>query len=126
MSAHSEFISTVKSNTIVQANEALIVLKHFIELNYKVLPELEALIESKSQHSKDLARISKIKTEIESFKFSRKASEMLMNSSIIELIRNAFKSIIEEEDRLVKAKKMTLFKAEYLRLKNNWKYIQSN
>lgn len=126
MSAHSEFISPVKSNAIVQANEALIVLKHFIEFTYKVLPELEALIESKSQHPKDLARISKIKTEIESFKFSRKASEILMNSSIIELIRNAYKSIIEEEDRLTKVKKMTTFKKEYLRLKNNWSYIQSN
>lgn len=126
MSAHSEFISPLKSNTIVQVNEALVVLKHFIELNYKVLPELEALIESKSQHPIDLARISKIKTEIESFKFSRKASEILMNSSILEYTKTAYKSIIEEEDRLTKAKKMMLFKSECLRLKKNWRFIQSN
>lgn len=126
MSIHSEFISPLKSNTIVQVNEALIVLKHFIELNFKALPELEALIESKSQHPMDLARISKIKKEIESFKFSRKASEILMNSSILEYTKTAYKSIIEEEDRLTKTKKMMLFKSECLRLRKNWRYIQSN
>lgn len=126
MTPNFEHISTLKSNSIVQVNDALIVLKHFTELNFKLLPALDGLLGKATTSEQEKEQIDSIMAEIESFKLNKKASEVLMNSPVLELIKAAYKAIVDVENPHSKAKKMVEFKNEYFRLQANWKLIASN
>lgn len=126
MTPNFEHTSPLKSNSIVQVNDALIVLKHFTELSFKLLPVLDELLGKYAISKDEKYQIESIMEEIESFKLNKKASEVLMNSPVLELIKVAYKAIIDGENPHTKAKKMVEFKDEYFRLQANWKQIACN
>lgn len=119
-------ISLLKHATIEQINGALFVLRHFIELNEKLLPILVDLSAKKEKSSQDLASIEKIKTVYESFRIDVKSSQLLMNSPILGYIQGAYQSIIENAESIQSHVKLMLFEKELQKLKLNWNSVQRN
>ncbi len=125
---NSDFLhtSSLKTSSIEQVNDALIVLRHFIELNEKLLPILLNLSEKKVKSAKDFADIQKIRNVYESYHFDVKSSQILMNSSILSYIQGAYQSIIENAESLHAQVKLMLFEKELIKLKKNWNEVIRN
>lgn len=125
---NSDFLhtSSLKTSSIEQVNDALIVLRHFIELNEKLLPILLNLSEKKVKSAKDFADIQKIRNVYESYHFDVKSSQILMNSSILSYIQGAYQSIIENAESLHAQVKLMLFEKELIKLKKNWNAVIRN
>ncbi len=125
---NSDFLhtSSLKTSSIEQVNDALIVLRHFIELNEKLLPILLNLSEKKVKSAKDFADIQKIRNVFESYHFDVKSSQILMNSSILSYIQGAYHSIIDNAESLQAQVKLMLFEKELIKLKKNWTAVVRN
>ena len=125
---NSDFLhtSSLKTSSIEQVNDALIVLRHFIELNEKLLPILLNLSEKKVKSAKDFAEIQKIRNVFESYHFDVKSSQILMNSSILSYIQGAYQSIIDNAESLQAQVKLMLFEKELSKLKKNWTAVVRN
>lgn len=110
------------SDKIQEINEATIVMRHFIELSAKLLPYLNdlTLIEHPSDQEKcDKEKISAV---FKSYRFDTSTSKILMNSTILELIKNAYDDLqsynyINQEHI---NDSMQLFLKEHERLVQNW------
>jgi hypothetical protein len=125
---NSDFLhsSSLKTSSIEQVNDALIVLRHFIELNEKLLPILLTLSEKKAKTDKDFADIRKIREVYESYHFDIKSSQILMNSSILSYIQGAYQAIIDNSECLHTQVKFMLFEKELIKLKKNWTMVGQN
>jgi len=125
---NSDFLHTPKLRTasIQQVNDALIVLRHFVELNYRLLPMLNSLYAKISPTDKDLADIHKIKTVFDSYHFDINASVVLMDSPILELIRKSYSSITQNDGLMHASKNLYDFEKEFKRLQSNWNGIRNN
>ncbi len=125
---NSDFLHTasLKTSSIEQVNGALIVLRHFIELNEKLLPILFTLSEKRDKTAKDFAEIKKIKNVFESYHFDVKSSQVLMNSSILSYIQGAYQSIVANAESLHTEVKFMLFEKELIKLKKNWMLVGKN
>jgi hypothetical protein len=125
---NSDFLhtSSLKTSSIEQVNDALIVLRHFIELNEKLLPILLTLSEKKAKTDKDFAEIRKIREVYESYHFDIKSSQILMNSSILSYIQGAYQAIIDNSECLHTQVKFMLFEKELIKLKKNWTMVGQN
>lgn len=119
-------ISSLKTSSIEQVNDALIVLRHFIELNEKLLPILLTLSEKKAKTDKDFADIRKIRKVYESYHFDIKSSQILMNSFILSYIQGAYQAIIDNSECLHTQVKFMLFEKELIKLKKNWTFVGKN
>jgi hypothetical protein len=119
-------IATLKTASIQQVNEALIVLRHFVELNEKLLPMLKTLLAKPVKSTLDLENIQEIKSVFESYNFDEKASEILMKSSILAYIKQAYQSIIQDPSNLHTDVKLMIFEHECQKLKKNWNFNQQN
>lgn len=125
---NSDFLhtSSLKTSSIEQVNDALIVLRHFIELNEKLLPILLTLSEKKAKTDKDFAEIRKIRNVFESYHFDTKSSQILMNSFILSYIQGAYQAIIDNSECLHTQVKFMLFEKELIKLKKNWTLVGKN
>lgn len=125
---NSDFLhtSSLKSSSIEQVNDALIVLRHFIELNEKLLPILLTLKEKKGKTDKDFDDIRKIREVYESYHFDIKSSQILMNSSILSYIQGAYQAINDNSECLHTQVKFMLFEKELIKLKKNWTMVGQN
>jgi hypothetical protein len=125
---NSDFLhtSSLKTSSIEQVNDDLIVLRHFIELNEKLLPILLTLSEKKAKTDKDFADIQKIREVYESYHFDIKSSQILMNSSILSYIQGAYQAIIDNSECLHTQVKFMLFEKELVKLKKNWTLVGQN
>lgn len=125
---NSDFLhnASLKTTSIEEVNSALIVLRHFIELNEKLLPMLLHLKLKKNKQAKDLADIEKIMCTFETFHFDVKSSQILMNSSILTYIKDAYKAIIEDSESLNTEVKLMLFVRELSKLRKNWQLVLQN
>jgi len=125
---NSDFLhtSSLKTSSIEQVNDALIVLRHFIELNEKLLPILLTLSEKKAKTDKDFAEIRKIRNVFESYRFDIKSSQILMNSFILSYIQGAYQAIIDNSECLHTQVKFMLFEKELIKLKKNWTLVGKN
>lgn len=125
---NSDFLraATLKTASIQQVNDALIVLKHFVELNHRLLPLLYSLHEKTDPSEKDLSDIHKIKSVFDSYQFDVNASVILMNSPILEMIRKSYKSITLNSSHSEARSNLKHFEQEFSRLKTNWDLIHSN
>jgi hypothetical protein len=125
---NSDFLhsSSLKTSSIEQVNDALIVLRHFIELNEKLLPILLTLSEKKAKTDKDFDDIRKIREVYESYHFDIKSSQILMNSSILSYIQGAYQAIIDNSECLHTQVKFMLFEKELIKLKKNWTMVGQN
>lgn len=125
---NSDFLraATLKTASIQQVNDALIVLRHFVELNHRLLPMLYSLYEKAQPSEKDLTDIHKIRTVFDSYQFDVNASMVLMNSPILDLIRKSYSSITKNSKLLEARTNLKDFECEFSRLKMNWEQIHSN
>lgn len=125
---NSDFLHSnrLKTASIQQVNDALIVLRHFVELNNRLLPLLYSLYEKPAPSEKDLSDISKIRNVFDSYQFDVNASVVLMNSPILELIRKSYRSITKNSRHREAKSNLTHFREEFMRLKSNWELIHNN
>lgn len=125
---NSDFLhaTRLKTASIQQVNDALIVLRHFVELNNRLLPLLNSLYSKISPTEKDLSDINKIKSVFDSYHFDINASVVLMNSPILELISKSYRAITANDGLMNATKNLKDFEREFSRLKNNWNGIRNN
>lgn len=123
-SSHNRPISVA---SIQQINDGLLVMKHFFELNHKLLPIYFELNLRKNKSSHDLTDISKINRVFDAYKFDSRASKVLLDSEILDYIQNAYATIQNEQHSIQnKQDALNLFLSEYHKLKKNWQQVESN
>ena len=83
----------MKSDAIVQVNDATVVLRHFIELSAKLLPFFNELSKKELLQPHEAENREKIITVFRSYKFDTSTSSILMNSPILEHIKETFYEI---------------------------------
>lgn len=118
---------TVKQ--IHNVNEALLVIRHFIDLSARLLPFLDELQQKRRPTPKELFDRKRIIDVYENYNFDTCTSESLLNSNVLELIRDSFKNITESRtsrDYSKSQRKLVRFMLEYKRLNDNWGYATSN
>lgn len=117
----------IKLSSIQQINEGLIVMKHFFELNKKLLPIYFELNIKKNKTIYDKNDILKINTVFDNYNFDVTASRILMGSDILDYIQHAY-FVIQSGESGLKEKQdaLNLFLKEYRKLKKDWKRIEAN
>ncbi|WP_343633786.1 hypothetical protein [Fluviicola sp.] len=118
----------IQTSAIQQINEATIVLKHFIELSAKLLPFFNELSKKSVLLPQELSDRNKIIEVYQSYGFDTSTSEILMESDILEVIQQTFKSIEKrrpgkdsDSDKL-----MTIFQNKHHQLVQNWRLTDMN
>jgi hypothetical protein len=115
---------TVKN--IQEVNEAIIILRHFIDLSARLLPILYKLDKIASPTEAEIRDKNKILKVFQSYNFETQTSEVLVESNVIELIKQCYLEIQNNERSLAKDDSFIAFLEEYNRLKNNWRLIENN
>jgi hypothetical protein len=117
----------MKAKNINRVNEAVYILRHFIDLSAQLLPFLIELQYTKKPTETDLEDKEKIIDVYQNYNFDKETSKMLMNSSILETIQNSFEFIVSKSSSKDKSKKHLLeFRKEHRRLQKSWQLIDSN
>lgn len=117
----------MKAKNINRVNEAVYILRHFIDLSAQLLPFLIELQYTKKPTETDLEDKERIVDVYKNYSFDKETSKLLMNSSILETIQNSFNFIIDSSNTKDKSKKQLLeFKREHRRLKKSWLMIDAN
>lgn len=115
---------TVKN--IQEVNEAIIILRHFIDLSARLLPILYKLDKIASPTETDIRSKNKILKNFQSYNFDTQTSGILVESTILELIKRCYLEIQNNEPSMVKDDSFIAFLQEFNRLKNNWRIIENN
>jgi hypothetical protein len=117
----------LKVESIQQINDGLVVMKHFFELNLKLLPIYFDLNMKGNKSVRDYLDIDKINTVYDSYNFDVKASKVLLNSDILDYIQHAYFVIQNAATSLEeKQNALNLFLNEYKSLKKDWNLIEAN
>jgi hypothetical protein len=114
---------------IHNVNEALLVLRHFIDLSAKLLPFLDELDRKKTPTIEELRNKNKIIQVYENYSFDTNTSKTLLDSDILDLIKETFDSISQpamSERRQRRNSSLRMFLMEHRRLKENWYYVGAN
>ena len=115
------------ARNIQRVNEAVYILRNFIDLSAQLLPFLIELQHSKKLTDSDIEDKEKIIDVYRNYSFDNETSKLLMNSSIMELIETSFNFIIDSNHSKITSKKyLNEFKKEHKRLRKNWLLIDSN
>ena len=118
----------IQTSAIQQINEATIVLRHFIELSAKLLPFFNELSKKSILLPQELSDRNKIIEVYQNYGFDTSTSEILMESDILEIIQQTFRSI--EKRRPGKGsdsdKLMTIFQNKHHQLIQNWRLTDMN
>lgn len=115
----------IKSNKIREINDAVIIVKHFIDVSSKLLPILAELQAKEELSAKEQGDKKKIIQVFNSFNFDTSSSEILLESSVLELIKKTYLEIISDDKREAKYN-IIAFQNEYNRLKMNWQKATLN
>ncbi|MES2799566.1 MAG: hypothetical protein V4638_06090 [Bacteroidota bacterium] len=115
----------LKSTKITEINEAISLIKHFVELSSKLLPYLAEINEKEELSIQDISNREKIIDVFKSYRFDTKSSTVLMNSTILELIQNAYEQI-KLVNKVSSRKALNSFWLEHDRLMKDWSVIESN
>jgi hypothetical protein len=118
----------IQTSAIQQINEATIVLRHFIELSAKLLPFFNELSKKNILLPQEQNDRDKIIEVYRNYGFDTSTSEILMESDILEIIQQTFRSIEKrthgkesESDKL-----MTIFENKHRQLVINWRQTDIN
>ncbi|MGV3612138.1 MAG: hypothetical protein ACO1N0_14360 [Fluviicola sp.] len=118
----------IQTSAIQQINEATIVLRHFIELSAKLLPFFNELSKKSILLPQELSDRNKIIEVYRNYGFDTSTSEILMESDILEVIQQTFRSIEQripgkdsDSDKL-----MTVFQNKHHQLVQNWQLTDTN
>ncbi|MES2589974.1 MAG: hypothetical protein V4622_13430 [Bacteroidota bacterium] len=127
MRNHSKPNNHLKVDAIQQINDGIIVMKHFFELNVKLLPIYFDLNIKAFKNVRDYLDIDKIATVFDSYHFDSKASRILLNSNVLDYIQHAYFVIQNNSSSLEdKQNALNLFLSEYKKLKSKWSLIDAN
>lgn len=119
--------NAIKLESIQQINDGLIVMKHFFDLNHKLLPIYFELNIKKNKTVYDKKDIAKINTVFDNYNFDVTASKILLDSDILDYIQHAYFVIQSDQTRLhEKQDALNIFLSEYQKLKTIWKRIEAN
>ncbi len=116
----------MKVKNIQEMNEAVFILRHFIDLSARLLPLLYKIDQKITPTIDDLRDKEKILTVFQNYNFETKTSKVLLESTILDLIRECYLNIIKEDILINKQVSLTQFLTEYNRLKNNWRIVENN
>ncbi len=112
---------------IQKLNEAVYILRNFVELSSQLLPFLLELKHLKKPTKEDLIDKENIIDLFNNYAFDNVTSVKLMDSPILLLINESFLSIMEDAKTKRNAnKKLKAFFKEHDRLKKNWELIDAN
>ncbi len=120
---------SMNAKHISSVNEAILVLRHFIDLSARLLPFLEELEQKQRPTVRDLVSKQKIIEVYSSYDFDTNTSKLLMNSNALELIKKSFETICSRETKHGRRGKCTplrQFLLEHNRLQQNWWRIEAN
>ncbi len=112
----------MKTRQIEYINEAVLVLKHFIELSVDLLPILYSLKQINNPTLEECNNINKIQEVYERYDFNKDTSRILIGSDILNLIQKSFVKMKNENSKRsnLTRKNLYAFLKEYKRLKHNW------
>ena len=120
----------MKSQQINNINEALLVLRHFIDLSAKLLPFLDELQQKKDLTLHEIQNRNKIIDVYESYSFDTRTSKLLLNSNVLDLIKESFENIsqphLTTKDTRKKSRVLRRFLKEHRRLQEDWYMISAN
>jgi hypothetical protein len=115
----------LSSEKIREINDALMIMRHFVDLSAKLLPFLAELQGKKNLSDEDQADKNKIVQVFNTYNFETATSDILMRSPILELIKNAYRDLLtcdnSQTDEVLQH-----FSEEYNRIKRNWQYARMN
>jgi hypothetical protein len=115
----------IKSNKIREINDAVIIVKHFIDVSSKLLPILAELQAKEDLSVKEQEDKNKIIQVFNGYNFDTSSSEILLESSALELIKKTYLEIIKGHKSEAKSN-IIAFQNEYTRLKMNWRKATLN
>lgn len=118
-------VKCMKSMNIQKVNDAILTLRHFIDLSSRLLPFLYELKTKEKPSSNDLNDSARIQLVYENYSFDTATSVVLMNSPILEIIKSTFQSIIENGANSSQ-KVLDDFNHEHNRLMDEWAIIDAN
>jgi len=117
----------MKAKNIEKVNEAIFVLRSFIDLSSELLPYLAELKYSKNLSAEDQEDQEKIIEVFKSYNFDKKISYLLIHSTILDVIEKSFNFIVDgKHSRNSSRKQLLEFRKEHRKLKNNWNLIDAN
>jgi hypothetical protein len=119
----------MKVKQINNVNEALLILRHFIDLSAKLLPFLDELDRKRNPTYAEIKNKNKIMNVYENYSFDTSTSKMLLNSDILDLIKETFDSISERsisQQSKKRNKSLRMFLMEHRRLQENWFNVEAN
>jgi len=118
----------MRTSNIQSINTAVSVMKHFVELSAKLLPYYEKITRTSNTDlsAKDDER--KIAAVYESYNIDPQSSELLLDSNILEIILEGFRSIKKRQEIGETRIKSLLneFHEEYEKLQERWNYALLN
>ena len=116
---------TMRSQEIANINQAVFILRHFLDLSSELIPYLFEL-ETKSKLTPlEREKKERIKAIYEAHRIDSNTSVLLINSNILELLNRSYHAIIYKVKSKNK-KHLEQFLTEYERLKENWWLIEAN
>lgn len=121
-------LDDMRTTNIQSINTAVNVMKHFVELSAKLLPYYEKITRNSSGDLKAQDDQEKIAAVYESYNIDPQSSELLLDSNILEIIIEGFKSIKRRKE-VGEAKVKALlneFHQEYEKLQQRWNYALLN
>lgn len=116
----------MKVANIQEINDAVFVIKHFIDLSARLLPMLYSLDKKVDPSEIDRVDKNRIMDVFGSYHFETDTSKLLIESNILELIKGCYHTILYAAPDEMKKDSLIAFLNEYNRLKEKWKLIESN
>lgn len=113
---------------IRQLNEALLVMKHFVELSAHLLPYLERITRKKKLSKKEKMDKDFVFDVYDNYEVDAATSRILLDSDIIQLILKSYSSLRDrnKDNELEAAYNLNKFYKEYHRLLQNWNRVEMN
>jgi vacuolar-type H+-ATPase subunit F/Vma7 len=93
----NEFIMNFKD--IDNINTANFILRHFVDLSARLLPLLNELTQKKHPTESEKQNIEKIVSVYKNYNFDVNTSVVLINSNVLELIKETFDRIVNSSKR---------------------------
>lgn len=121
-------LDDMRTSNIQSINTAVNVMKHFVELSAKLLPYYEKITRNSEGDLQAQDEERKIASVYESYRIDPKSSEVLLDSNILEIILEGFRSIKKRSEVGENRVKQLLrdFHDEYDKLQARWNYALMN
>lgn len=116
----------MRVKNIQEVNEAIIILRHFVDLSARLLPILYKIDRLPNPTEAELNDKKRILAVFKTYNFETKASNVLIESNVLELIKNCYLQILYNDELSNKENSLVEFLNEYNRLKNNWRMVEYN